>query len=209
MNRSSRQQPCPCCGRNVNGNCRWSDDLILCYQGDRFAPPSDLQIGDTITIDGESWALLRRDGGFSGMAAVFRPHKPRQPGEKDYSRRPRPNRKLLSLQAKRSQWADAIEQFHDAFQLAWNIPDFYEATPDQLKAAEEVINDAQARGAALRPHLRQIWREHPDLDQLHRLRIDSQLKSLAYIAEHFRYFQINELATSRPAAVHELAAERF
>ncbi|KZR75223.1 hypothetical protein PMIT1318_00309 [Prochlorococcus marinus str. MIT 1318] len=201
MQSSSNRNPCPACQRSSDGDCRWNEDLILCHSG------TDLLIGQTTTINGTQWALIRLEGGHSGRAAVFKPHRPRRPGKKDYFPR-HSNQDLLSLQAKRSQWADIFDQFFAAFDAAWNIPDFYSCTPEQLKAAEEVINDAQAKAAALRPHLRTIWRDHPDLDQLHRLRVDSQLKSLAYIAEHFRYFQINELATSCPAAVHEIA-ERF
>ena len=65
--------------------------------------------------------------------------------------------------------------------------------------------DAQAKAAAIRPHLRTIWRDHPDLDQLHRLRVDAELKSIAFIAEDLRSFQQNELGLPCPAAVQALA----
>jgi len=34
-----------------------------------------MKLGDTIQIHGESWALVKLNGGFSGMAAVFKPDK--------------------------------------------------------------------------------------------------------------------------------------
>ena len=49
-----------------------------------------------------------------------------------------------------------------------------------------------------------IWRDHDDLSQLHRLRVEAQLKSIAYIAEDLRQFQQNELGLPCPAAVQEL-----
>ena len=75
MQTSSRSHACPVCGRNTDADCRFGDDLVLCHQGSSFAPPSDLKPGDTIDIDGRPWALIRRDAGFSGRAAVFRPHR--------------------------------------------------------------------------------------------------------------------------------------
>ncbi|RPF80722.1 MAG: hypothetical protein CBB80_010595 [Synechococcus sp. TMED20] len=203
MKASGRNNPCPCCGRNINGSCRWNDDTILCFHGETFSPPSDLRPGDTITINGKPWALIRRDGGFSGMAAVFKPHRERSKGVHKTDT-PNTAQELLSRQTKRSQWAHILDQFHNAFDAAWDAPDFYTATPDELHSACAAITDAQVKAAALKPHLRTIWRDHDDLSQLHRLRVEAQLKSIAYIAEDLRQFQQNELGLPCPAAVQEL-----
>ncbi len=109
------------------------------------------------------------------------------------------------MQTRRHQWASALEDFHAAFQLAWDIDDLYEATPDQIRSACVAVSDAQACAAALRPHLPHIWRDHKDLEQLHRLRVESNLKTLSYIAEDLRQFQQNELGTPCPVAVREMA----
>ena len=205
MKSSGRNNPCPSCGRNTTSHCRWNDDTILCFHGSTFAPPSDLRIGDTITIDGRPWALIRRDGGFSGNAAVFKPHIEKEPSRGQRLQTPNTAQELLSRQTKRHQWASLIQEFHDAFQAAWNAPDFYSCTPEQLNAAFSTISNAQNCGAGLKPHLRSIWRDHQDLEQLHRLRVESQLKTIAFMAQDALEFQHNDLGTPCPAAVREMA----
>ena len=62
--------------------------MILCHQGTSYKPPSDLRRGDVINIAGKPWALIRRDGGFDGAAAVFKPHSPfRKVRNRDHQRR--------------------------------------------------------------------------------------------------------------------------
>ena len=198
MQSSSNRNPCPVCQRSSDADCRWSDDTILCHTG------SGLRLGQCITIDGQKWALTRTNAGHSGKADVFHPHQEREPGKKDYFP-PHPNQELLSLQTKRLQWADIFDQFFAAFDAAWNIPDFYESTPDQLAAAFEVIDAATRKAAQLRTHLRTIWRDHPDLDQLHRLRVERCIKLLAYMADDLRQFKESNLGLPCPAAVRPLA----
>ena len=200
MKSSGRNNPCPVCNRTKDTDCRWNDDVILCHSG------TDLTPGSTVNINGAEWAFIHHKGGFSGVAAVFKPHREleRKPS---LNRTPNSPQELLSRQTKRSQWADILEQFHTAFDDAWNVPDFYTASPNELHAAFDVITDAQAKAAALRPHLQAIWREHQDLAQLHRLRVEAQLKSIAHMAEDVRQFQELELGTPRPAAVRAMAEE--
>ena len=197
MKTSGRNSPCPVCSRVKDADCRFNDEVVLCHSG------TDLRPGDTITINGAQWAFIHHRGGFSGSAAVFRPHRelerPSTP-----TRTPNTAQELLSRQTKRSQWAHILNQFHDAYDEAWNIPDLYSCTPNQFQSAYAAVSDAQAKAAALRPHLRTIWRDHDDLSQLHRLRVEAQLKTLAYIAEDFRQFQQNELGLPCPAAVQRL-----
>ena len=62
--------------------------MILCHYGTTHQPPPDLQRGDVISIGGKPWALIRRDGGFDGAAAVFKPHSPfRKVRNRDHQRR--------------------------------------------------------------------------------------------------------------------------
>lgn len=198
MKSSGRNNPCPVCGRTKDADCRWNDDCIMCHTG------TDLRPGQTITIAGQPWAFIHGKGGFSGMAAVFKPHRKR-----DYSRTPSSAQELLSRQTKRFQWASAIQEFHNTFQAAWDAPDFYNCTPQQLSAAATAITNAQDWGAALKTHLQTIWREHKDLEQLHRLRVEQQLRSIAFMAEDLRQFQQNDLGVPCPAAVHQLLGEEL
>ena len=198
MKTSGRNNACPVCGRTKDADCRWNDTTILCHTG------TDLKPGDTLTIAGTKWAFIHHKGGFSGMAAVFKPHRERNREEwKRDLRRPTPNspKQLLAIQQKRSQWSDVLDQFFAAFDAAWEVPDFHSCTPDQLKDAFAAIDDAQTKAAALAPHLQTIWDEHPDLKQLHRLRVEDNLKAIAYMADDVRRFKEQDLGTPRPVAV--------
>ena len=197
MKASGRNRPCPHCGRQKDADCRWNDSTILCHTG------TDLRSGDTLTIAGQEWAFIHHRGGFSGSAAVFKPHRERSRGE--HPQTPNTAQELLSRQTKRHQWASLIQEFHDAFQVAWDAPDFYTATPQQLAEAFSAISNAQECAAGLKPHLRSIWRDHQDLEQLHRLRVEQQLKSIAYMAEDMRQFKQKDLGTPCPATVRDLA----
>ena len=199
MKSSGHNQPCPVCSRVKDADCRFNDEVVLCHTG------TDLRPGDTITISGAQWAFIHHNGGFSGSAAVFKPHREKELTRGQRLHTPSSAQELLSRQTKRSQWAHILDQFHDAYDEAWNIPDLYTCIPNQFQSACAAITDAQAKAAALRPHLRTIWRDHEDLSQLHRLRVEAQLKSIAYIAEDLRQFQQNELGLPCPAAVQALA----
>ena len=206
MHSSGRNNPCPVCGRTKDTDCRWNDATLLCHTG------TDLRPGDTLTIGGQKWAFIHHKGGFSGMAAVFKPHRERNREEwKRDLQRPTPNSaaQLLAIQQKRTQWSVVLDQFFAAFDAAWNVPDFYSATPDQLKNAFTAIDDAQAKAAALAPHLQTIWREHPDLKQLHRLRVEDNLKAIAYMADDVRRFIEQDLGTPCPVAVLAIAGEEL
>ncbi len=199
MKSSGHNQPCPVCSRVKDADCRFNDEVVLCHTG------TDLRPGDTITISGAQWAFIHHNGGFSGSAAVFKPHREKELPRGQRLQTPNTAQQLLSMQTRRHQWASAIEEFHTAFQLAWDIPDLYEASPEQLQSASAAVSDAQSCAAALRPHLPHIWRDHKDLEQLHRQRVESNLKTLSYIAEDLRQFQQNELGTPCPAAVRSMA----
>ena len=71
MNHSSRNNPCPVCERNTDDKCRWNDEFILCYDGDSFAPPGHLRVGDKIKLNGQSFALCSTLSGFAGNSHCF------------------------------------------------------------------------------------------------------------------------------------------
>lgn len=76
---SSRGQPCPVCGRNIDNKCRRREDTILCWWGDRFHPPTGLQTGDVLDVGEEDWAVVNLNGGFSNNHLVLKPHIERHP----------------------------------------------------------------------------------------------------------------------------------
>ena len=202
MKASGRNNPCPVCSRVKDADCRWSDEVILCHTG------TDLNPGNTITINGVEWAFIHHNGGFSGSAAVFKPHRERSREEwKRGLQRPTPNtpQELAALQISSSQWSNVLDHFFAAFDAAWNVPDFYSSKPDELKASFAAINDAQAKAVGLSRHLQSIWHEHPDLKQRHKLRVDHCMKCIAHMAEDARQFQQNELGMPCPVAVRAIA----
>lgn len=71
MNNSSRNTPCPICHRNTDDKCRWNDEFILCYDGDSFAPPQHLRVGDKIKVNAETFALCSTLSGFAGSSHCF------------------------------------------------------------------------------------------------------------------------------------------
>lgn len=71
MNHSSRNTPCPICHRNTDDKCRWNDEFILCYDGDSFAPPQHLRVGDKVKIGAETFALCSTLSGFAGNSHCF------------------------------------------------------------------------------------------------------------------------------------------
>ena len=139
MHVSSRKSPCPVCGRTKDPDCRWKDDVILCHHGTTHQPPPDLQRGDVISIGGKPWALIRRDGGFDGAAAVFKPHSPfRKVRNRDHQRRfstlaVQPKEALL--QAAHAVMAGLVQDIDRALSL----PEFEFSLPHELQADFQLV----------------------------------------------------------------------
>lgn len=70
---SSRAKPCPICGRTKDGDCRWGAEWIACHTG---AAANNLRPGQTVEALGQTWYLSRTNGGHSGSAHIYRPHRP-------------------------------------------------------------------------------------------------------------------------------------
>jgi hypothetical protein len=68
---SGRRNHCPICGRQHDGSCRIGADMVLCWRGSTFAPPTWAQRpGDHGPgADREDWAFLGDRHGW----AMFRP----------------------------------------------------------------------------------------------------------------------------------------
>ena len=73
---SSPTLPCPICGRNdKGGDCRISDDLVLCHNGSTFSPPALKSGQTTIGGDGQKWAYTGEAD--DKRTAVFTLDKPK------------------------------------------------------------------------------------------------------------------------------------
>ena len=194
---SSRTTPCPVCSRTKDADCRWNDAVILCHSG------ADLRPGQTMTITGQKWVFIHDNGGFSGSAAIFKPDRERSKCE--WLRTSNSPPELITRQTEHHRWRVCLKQLFDAYDAAWNVPDFYSSSPEQLAQSFAVINDAQAKAAALAPHLRTIWRDCPDLKQLYKLRVEACLKLLRVMDRDAWDFQHNELGIPCPVAVQSIA----
>ena len=183
MKRSSRKQPCPFCGRTHDSDCAWTEDVAFCHSG------SDLSIGQTIDIDGQPWALVKLNAGFSGNAAVFKPHTERN----GFSGNPVNRQQILSRQASRSVSAALIEQFFAAFDRAWNVLDFHSLSPNELKDGFQAIQSAYALGIQLNGSIKSIWRDHHDLRDLYKDRFDACLANLKYQFNDLNHFKSHYL----------------
>lgn len=74
---SSPSLPCPICGRNdKGGDCRISDDLVLCHHGSTFSPPALKSGQTTIGGDGQKWAYTGETS--DGRCGTYTLHKPLQ-----------------------------------------------------------------------------------------------------------------------------------
>ena len=182
MQTSSKRTPCPVCSRTKDGDCRFTSDLILCHSG------TDLRPSDTLTIDGQQWYLSRLNAGYDGAAAVFKPHRS--------TFKPTGNRHVdADRLAKRSVATFSIQRFLDHFQLAWDLDDFHALPPADLQGAFDLIDTTAAEGIALSRSLAPVWRDHSDLADLYRWRVESCVKSLqaqAKDAHSFRRYYLGE-----------------
>lgn len=192
MQPSGPKTPCKVCGRDSDGDCRSTEDLILCHQGTRFAPPAHLRPGDTISIDGKPWALIRHGGGFDGQAAVFRPHREGIRSDATTFGRPDSKKEIEMAIA-----GYAIERFYRCFQDAWEVKDLHSLSPDELTEATRVIELAHEVGLDLAKNVQRLWRSDPLLKEMHFDRISVYLRTLRYqVADlrHFRSYYLGEVA---------------
>ena len=107
LNASSRRTPCPICGRTKDGDCRISDELVLCHYGSTKHPPQQLKPGQVIPgDDGQEWAFT--GDAKDGRTAAYTRHKPRPtnhqaPVQARQSQAPTPQLARLESPAKEPQ----------------------------------------------------------------------------------------------------------
>ncbi len=187
LTRSSKRTPCPVCGRNSDGDCRYSDELILCHHGSRFSPPQQLRIGDVVSINGTEWALTRTGVGYDGAAYQFQPHHPKPSQETRRQASRRHGRRSLKLIARAE-----LLQFLAVYREAMRCPEFILCTPDELKQYFSAIDRASQQGPRLLARLSalarsdQSWRRYAKAVQL-------KLKTLGYEQADSKHFRRNYL----------------
>ena len=192
---SRANNPCPVCGRTKDTDCRWSDDVIMCHQGTSFAPPAHLNIGDTITINDRVWALVSRNGGFDGSAAVFKPHRPSQSPPHQLPTRHRPAAPDLSQQRQ-----DSIElglsTFLENYRVCWNVPDFHGMNSTEQREAFDLIENTALQGELLASNIQSVWRDFPMLKARFKDAFEMAVKTLKYLKKDvydFRFDCLGEL----------------
>ena len=151
---SSRTQPCKVCGRNSDADCRWNNDVILCHRGSSFAPPNNLKLGDKLNIEGKDWALVSYEGGFTGLAYVFKPHKPLEKFQGNQWQDKKIeifNKGISTAQAKIK-----AKVFLDLAQKAVDVQLFETAPYDQLKKDFALIYEARKQGLEVHRDIRPL-----------------------------------------------------
>ena len=177
---SGKSNPCPICGRTKDGDCRWGDGWIACHTG---AAANDLKPGQTIEADGQTWYLRRTGGGHSGMAHVYRPHRPSQ--FQQGRRGSAANTKVLAdVLACRQFYAELRLRVHAALRL----PHWEYCSPADLRLVADSFNDAQQ----LIHHLKRARRIDPALVRLLPIALH-WLKALGYQLTDLRHFQRQQL----------------
>jgi hypothetical protein len=177
---SSRRHPCPICNRTKDGDCRWGDDWIACHTG---AAANDLKPGQTIEADGCTWYLSRTGGGHSGMAHVYRPHRPGQHPKAHRRAQADPNL-IAQVHACRRFYAALRPRVHAVLRLPlWEF-----CTPMELRLVSDTFDAAQQ----LIHRLQQARRTDPTLTRL--LPIARHwLKALGYQLADRQQFQRQHL----------------
>jgi len=197
---SGRRQPCPICSRNTDDKCRWRDDLISCHQGDTFSPPAGLRVGDTVTVQGTRWAVVKLDAGFSGQAVMFRPHVDR------HSFTPAERRKEQRVQAALVPTLQALFNFcRELVQLCLSMPVLERCTLAELQAELAHAKSTQANLTALRRPLIQARRETPEIGRLVKA-LDHWLRLVSYQLRDVERFMAVHLGTPTAQQIAALEA---
>ena len=170
LQQSSRRTPCPVCGRDSDGDCRWNGEVIFCHQGTSFTPPEDLKVGDVIDVQGTPWALVRIGSGFAATAYQFRPHRDRRvPAHLGKV----PPRKPIQLKR------ELAEETFEAMKAALEVPEFMHSTPDELRESFRLIEHAWDLSKTLVLHLQHCHRREPNPERKARLAKQIELVSKA------------------------------
>jgi len=83
-------RPCPICTRQKDNDCAINreENFVQCHHGKTNHPPT-LMVGDTLSLNGDSWAFCKEGDNAIGRYSLFKKEKERglNPAEKMYGRR--------------------------------------------------------------------------------------------------------------------------
>ena len=137
MKHSSRKDPCPICGRNVDDKCRWNDFNIFCYYGESFHPPSSLRLGDSVQAFGRRWKLVKLNGGFSGGSYIFATATDDEPVRRQTKEEREQYRKRIDLTNHKSK--KMFSQLRQKVHQCYALRDFYSLNLDQTQSAGSLL----------------------------------------------------------------------
>ena len=144
---SSRQTPCPVCGRDHDGSCRiGADGLILCWRGTSHAPPTWAQRPGKdhgLGADGQDWAFLGDARGWG----QFRLHK-----EKEGQHLPRAQRRKIE-RSEAQIVAGKIPVLLPLIEQALAVPPFEQLLDSEFRQAHQLIRLALVEAAGMLPRL--------------------------------------------------------
>lgn len=83
-------RPCPICTRQKDNDCSINRDenLVQCHHGKTNHPPT-LRVGETLSLNGDSWAFCKEGDNAIGRFSLFKKEKEREltPSEELYGKR--------------------------------------------------------------------------------------------------------------------------
>lgn len=205
MKASSKKSPCPVCGRHTDDKCRFNDESILCYSGDKFGPSSNLRKGDSIQAFGKAWILISYNAGFSATSYLFviddGRYKKLSPQEKSQL-----NRKKVALARKAIL---AFREIEDNFFLFLAPRDLFSLAPDEIDYIEafsskliELCENLEDFLSLNRIHIKQLGAIRGRLQQMRGL-----LKRLQGDLGHFREQFLGEVVQAPSRGAGEAQAQ--
>ena len=176
LQQSSRRTPCPVCGRDSDGDCRWNEEVMFCHQGTSFTPPQNIKLGDVIDVQGQPWALVRIGSGFAASAYQFRRHRPRPRGPRGGPIPPRKSKPINTA---------LVEETLNAIRAALEVQTFMDSPPDELRHSFQLIENGWLLANQLLRHLKRISRDEPDSER--KARLQQQIEAVEYAQKQVGY----------------------
>ena len=174
MQSSKRNNPCPCCGRTKDSDCRWDDDVIFCHVGSNYSPPTHLTIGDILRLDGKEWALVKTNSGHTGRCHVFKPHRP---NNRNISKKPNEDKTRKAYLFRES--VKAVENYIKLANAALEVINYEYCNLEQIKESKALINRAFDEGKELREVLVGVRRFNKNIDEFIEL-FDEKYRPIKY-----------------------------
>ena len=197
---SGKGSPCAFCGRDVDGKCRRSNDLLSCYWGERFHPPADLKLGQILDIEGRRWAVVNLSGGFAGNSAILRPHVDRL-DFKPAQRRHRQHQTAVLTPVLRDLFGKVRAYVHASL----GVQELEHATAEEIRRDQQLLADTLRYLQELREPLVQASRDDPSFSRLVAA-VEHWKRLVAYQAADLEVF--NRCMLGTPSAEDVAALQR-